>query len=150
MIVENKKTVNVIYYKLYVIQELETSIRPSVFIVPDHCLLVSFIEHCFSSIFLYKIQTFILLIWPLVEKDKTRCKQSAETGLSSVKCWSRGMWNSGKARRLYSYLLWCYCKLYNLLPQPEDTTETLRTKYYWPSVNLLDKAERSPAFWDHT
>lgn len=32
------------------------------------------------------------------------------------------MWgvSSGKARRLYSYLLWCHSELYNLLPQPAE------------------------------
>lgn len=34
---------------------------------------------------------------------------------------------SGKARRLYSYLLWCHSKLYNLLPQP-GTTESGRSR----------------------
>lgn len=28
--------------------------------------------------------------------------------------------SSGKARRLYSYLLWCHSELYNLLPQPVE------------------------------
>lgn len=34
--------------------------------------------------------------------------------------------SSGKARRLYSYLLWCHSELYNLLPQPAEHWKKLQ------------------------
>lgn len=51
--------------------------------------------------------------------------------------------SSGKARRLYSYLLWCHAQLYNLLPQPAEHWSKSIVKKNPKTVSTISKTERS-------
>lgn len=52
--------------------------------------------------------------------------------------------SSGKARRLYSYLLWCHSQLYNLLPQPaEHWSKSIAKKNNPKTVSTISKTKKS-------